>query len=117
MMYLRIIAPTLFAYVALAQQPTQEQRLPSAVPSEACATLALPVKLQADGSAISTGKYNGHSGPLLSDFDGDGMPDLLVGNYKGYIQVYGNVGIKTQPKFTAQGLLQAQGKDFYVKNW
>jgi hypothetical protein len=117
MMYLPAAAPILIAYLAFAQQPAQDSiSLPAETP-EVTVTLAPPVLLQADGAPISTGPYNGHSGPLVADYDGDGKQDLLVGNYKGFIQLYGNVGSKTEPKFESKGLLQAQGKDFYVKNW
>jgi hypothetical protein len=76
-----------------------------------------PVRLEADGKVIDTVKYIGHSGPLFCDQDGDGRQDLLVGNFKGHVQVFRNVGTAQEPKFADQGLLQAEGKDVFVHNW
>ena len=42
----------------------------------------------------------GHAAPLMTDFDGDGVPDLLVGQYgDGKLRVYKNVGTAKAPKF------------------
>ena len=79
--------------------------------------LAAPVLLKAGGEVIDTGEYIGHAGPLFADFDGDGTRDLLVGNFKGYFQLYGNTGTNKEPVFEAKGLLQAGGADAYVHNW
>ncbi len=42
----------------------------------------------------------GHAAPLMVDFDGDGLPDLLVGQFgEGKLRVYKNFGTKKEPKF------------------
>jgi hypothetical protein len=42
----------------------------------------------------------GHAAPLVTDFDGDGVPDLLVGQFgDGKLRVYKNVGTAKEPKF------------------
>ena len=42
----------------------------------------------------------GHAAPLMTDFDGDGLADLLVGQFgEGKLRVYKNVGTKKEPKF------------------
>ena len=79
--------------------------------------LAKPVRLKAGGEIIDTGKHIAHAGPLLCDYDGDGKQDLLVGNFKGHIQVYRNVGTNTRPKLEDKGLLQGDGKVIRVHNW
>ena len=43
--------------------------------------------------------------------------DLLVGNFKGHIQVYANVGEVRAPRFESRGLLQANGEDLKIHNW
>ena len=41
----------------------------------------------------------GHAAPLIADFDDDGVPDLLVGQYEGRLRVYKNVGTAKAPRF------------------
>ena len=79
--------------------------------------LAKPVRLIADGVPIDTGEHIAHSGPLLADYDGDGKQDLLVGNFRGHVQLYKNVGSNQEPKFTSDGLLKAQGQTVRIHNW
>jgi hypothetical protein len=59
-----------------------------------------PVRLEAGGKPIDTAV--GHAAPFVSDFDGDGVRDLLVGQFgEGLLWVYKNVGTNAQPKFAA----------------
>lgn len=76
-----------------------------------------PVRLQSGGAFIDTGKDTAHSGPMLQDLDGDGRPDLLVGNFKGRFQHYRNTGTREAPVFEDQGLLQAGGRPAFIHNW
>jgi len=42
----------------------------------------------------------GHAAPLVTDFDGDGVPDLLVGQFgDGKLRIYKNVGTAKAPRF------------------
>ena len=42
----------------------------------------------------------GHAAPLFRDFDGDGLEDLLVGQFgDGLLRVYRNVGRRGAPAF------------------
>ena len=42
----------------------------------------------------------GHAAPLFTDFDGDNVPDLLVGQFgDGKLRVYTNVGSAKEPRF------------------
>ena len=42
----------------------------------------------------------GHAAPLVGDFDGDGLPDLLVGQFAdGKLRIYKNTGSARDPRF------------------
>ena len=72
--------------------------------------LAAPVKLTADGKAIDVGR-SGHAAPFVGDFDGDGLPDLLVGQFhEGRLRVYLNKGKKGAPRFDSWTWFTADGK-------
>jgi hypothetical protein len=59
-----------------------------------------PVRLEAAGKPIDT--EIGHASPLVCDFDGDGVQDLLVGQFgDGQLWIYHNEGTNTQPKLAA----------------
>ncbi|MBC8870817.1 MAG: VCBS repeat-containing protein [Planctomycetes bacterium] len=71
--------------------------------------LAPPVRLEANGKAIDT--EIGHAAPFVTDFDGDGVQDLLVGQFGGgQLWIYRNEGTNAEPKLAA-GLKFKQGKD------
>ena len=62
--------------------------------------LAAPVRLEAAGQAIDT--QTGHAAPFVCDFDGDGVQDLLVGQFgNGELTIYRNEGTNAQPKLAA----------------
>ncbi len=53
---------------------------------------AEPVRLEAEGQLIAA-ESPGYAAPALHDMDGDGLKDLLVGQfYGGRINVYRNLG-------------------------
>jgi hypothetical protein len=57
----------------------------------------------------------GHAAPWLRDMDGDGKPDLVVGQFEdGKARVYLNKGTATAPKFSGFTWLQAGGQDATV---
>jgi len=59
--------------------------------------LAKPVRLEAGGKPVDT--EVGHAAPFVCDFDGDGLQDLLVGQFRdGILWIYRNVGSKTKPE-------------------
>lgn len=62
--------------------------------------LAPPVRMEAAGKAIDTDV--GHAAPFVGDYDGDGIPDLLVGQFgEGILWIYRNEGTREQPKLSA----------------
>lgn len=68
-----------------------------------------PVRLEAAGKPIDTDI--GHAAPFVSDFDGDGIKDLLVGQFgQGILWIYRNEGTNSQPKLAA-GFKFKQGKE------
>jgi len=68
--------------------------------SDAAHELAAPVRLEAAGKPIDTAV--GHAAPFVCDFDGDGVKDLLVGQFgDGILWMYRNVGTNQQPKLAA----------------
>ena len=79
--------------------------------------LSDPIRLKADGEYIDTGEYVAHSGPSVMDINKDGLPDLLVGNFRGHIHVFENRGTRTRPELTDKGFLQAEGETVKIKNW
>ena len=76
-----------------------------------------PVRLQAAGKVIDTGKHIAHSGPAFADINNDGKMDLLVGNFKGTIEFFENIGSSEKPEYAAGKMLEAEGKQITVKNW
>lgn len=47
-----------------------------------------PVRLMADGEVIDTGEAWGHSSPCVADLDGDGLDDLILGDFSGKTLYY-----------------------------
>jgi hypothetical protein len=64
-----------------------------------------PQKLEASGKPIQA--PHGDSGPIVADWDGDKLPDLLVGCGDGSVQFYQNIGTAKQPKLAAAKTLLA----------
>lgn len=72
-----------------------------------------PVRIEAGGKPIDT--EVGHAAPWVADIDGDGVQDLLVGQFGGgVLWVFHNEGTNAQPKLAAGVKFQAGGKDGVV---
>ena len=60
--------------------------------------LAPPVRLLASDKPIDANI--GHAAPFYADIDGDGVRDLLVGQFDGgQLRIYHNFGTNAQPAF------------------
>jgi hypothetical protein len=71
--------------------------------------LAQPVRLEAAGKPIDTDI--GHAAPFVCDFDGDGIKDLLVGQFgQGILWIYRNEGTNSKPELAA-GVKFKDGKE------
>lgn len=71
--------------------------------------LAPPFLLEAGGRAIDVA--GGNSAPCWHDLDGDGLGDLLVGQFEeGCVRVYKNVGARAAPRFEGFEFLRAGGE-------
>jgi hypothetical protein len=77
--------------------------------------LSDPFALEADGRPIDLSDGTGHAAPLVVDWDGDGLKDLLVGQFAGgKLRIYRNVGAKGAPKLAKHEWFQAAGQDATV---
>ena len=68
-----------------------------------------PVPIPVDGRPLDV-EREGHAAPFVGDFDGDGVRDLLVGQYfEGRLRVYRNTGTRAAPKFDSYVWFKAGG--------
>jgi FG-GAP repeat len=69
-----------------------------------------PVPIQAGGRPLDV-EREGHAAPFVGDFDGDGVRDLLVGQYfEGRLRVYRNAGTNARPRFEGYTWFEAGGQ-------
>ena len=77
---------------------------------EVAADLQLPVPIRAGGRPLDV-ERDGHSAPFAGDIDGDGVRDLLVGQYEqGRLRIYRNLGTNAEPRFETHAWLTAGGQ-------
>ncbi len=68
-----------------------------------------PVAIEAGGQRLDVERI-GHSAPFVGDFDGDGVRDLLVGQFHdGRLRIYRNSGTNAKPKFDSYTWFKAGG--------
>jgi hypothetical protein len=71
--------------------------------------LEAPVPILAGGKPLDV-ERDGHAAPFFGDFDGNGVMDLLVGQYhEGRLRIYRNTGTNARPKFENYTWFQADG--------
>lgn len=73
-----------------------------------------PVRLTAADGVIDSGAAWGHCGPWVADVDGDGVRDLVVGDFSGLFRFYRNEGDNRKPRYAKAVNLQAGGVDAKV---
>ena len=82
--------------------------------SAAAQQFETPFRVQAGGKPIDVDI--GHAAPYVVDFDGDGVRDLLVGQFgSGRCRIYKNTGTDKAPRFGDFTYLEAGGKTAEVK--
>src|SRR5262245_43018817 len=96
----------LLALAAAASCVGLELRAPAAAGD--VAYLAAPFAVSVGGVPIDQADVDWHSSPWVGDFDGDGKPDLLVGQgygkleggkwQGGRLRIYRNLGGKAEPR-------------------
>ena len=68
-----------------------------------------PVRIEAAGQPIRTDI--GHSAPYTYDWDGDGVRDLLVGQFgEGKLRISRNLGSEAEPRFGEVAWFRAAGQ-------
>ena len=73
-------------------------------------SLAAPFRAEAAGKPIDLEDGTGHAAPLMVDWDGDGLKDLLVGQFDGgWLRIYRNAGKKGAPAFKEHEWFAAGG--------
>jgi hypothetical protein len=73
-----------------------------------------PVRLSAADGVIDSGPSWAHSSPWIADVDGDGVNDLIVGDFSGLFRFYRNEGTNKQPRYAKAVNLKAGGVDAKV---
>ena len=56
-------------------------------------------------------------GPEIVDYDGDGVRDLLSGNYGGNLLFRKNTGSNEKPEYAKPVKLKRGGEDIKLKHW
>jgi hypothetical protein len=102
---LGLFAAIPLALTALAADPPKDKPAAKLSPE-----LAEPVRLEAAGKPIDTDV--GHAAPYVYDWDGDGVNDLLVGQFgDGILWIYKNIGTNAAPKYAAGVKFKDGAKD------
>lgn len=81
---------------------------PDPEPAPPAPRLTAPRQISAAGGVIDVDV--GHAAPFVTDWNGDGKADLLVGQFgDGHLRIYLNEGSATAPRFGDHTLFEAGG--------
>ena len=74
-----------------------------------------PFRVSSNGAPIELGL--GHANPLVTDWNGDGLKDLIVGQYTGgKLRYYQNDDSNDSPAFGDFVYMQADGSDISLSS-
>ena len=76
------------------------------------ATLSSPREIEVDGQVLDVGSF---AAPFVTDWNGDGNQDVLVGNGDGFIHLYLNVSTTSEPQLMSSGMIQLNDQDLHVE--
>jgi hypothetical protein len=109
------LALTLMFALALWSKDNADDEVPSDVPVRTERDLFHPpIRLAAVDGIIDCGSSWGHASPWVVDVDGDGVRDLVVGDFSGLFRFYRNAGTNQKPRYAKPVNLQAGGVDAKV---
>jgi hypothetical protein len=109
-----VLVSLLLAHRAHAQEPVPYDTKPDEPTRIEQGIFYDAVRLQAADGPIDSGPSWGHSSPWVEDVDGDGLRDLVVGDFSGFFRLYRNVGTNAVPRYDAATNIQADGADTKV---
>ena len=103
-----------FSGLANGQDPVPQDAANDEPKGVATDLFQAPTRLKAADQVIDSGADWGHSGPWVEDVDGDGLRDLVVGDFSGLFRVYRNEGTNREPRYAKATNLRAGNEDAKV---